>query len=87
MQLGWQLPAGVTLHAIERRFAEAGRNPIASYARALGRHRYEPGPAHRAGGHRAPRAAPARSAGGGCGAPMAGAARDPTGRAGREGEP
>jgi hypothetical protein len=51
--LGWQVPPGVTLHAIERRFAEAGREPIAAYAGALGRHRYErgasrpPGPAER----------------------------------------
>jgi hypothetical protein len=43
-RLGWQLPAGVTLHSIERRFATAGRNSIASYARALGRYRFEPGP-------------------------------------------
>jgi transglutaminase-like putative cysteine protease len=42
--LGWQLPPGITLHAIERRFADAGREPIAAYAGALGRHRFEPGP-------------------------------------------
>jgi hypothetical protein len=52
-RLGWQLPAGVTLYSIERRFAAAGRNSIASYARALGRYRFErgasrpPGPAER----------------------------------------
>jgi hypothetical protein len=48
-RLGWDLPAGTTLHAIERRFAATGRGPIASYARALARYRYEPGPARRPG--------------------------------------
>jgi hypothetical protein len=43
-RMGWHLPPGVTLRAIEHRFAEAGRRPIASYARALGRYRYEAGP-------------------------------------------
>lgn len=44
-RLGWTLPAGVTLHALEARFESAGRTAIARYARALGRYRFEPGPA------------------------------------------
>jgi protein-glutamine gamma-glutamyltransferase len=41
-RLGWSVPAGTTLRGIERRFASAGRRPVAAYAAGLRAYRYEP---------------------------------------------
>jgi transglutaminase-like putative cysteine protease len=41
-RLGFNVPAGATLLGLERRFASAGRRPVAAYAAGLRANRYEP---------------------------------------------